>query len=169
MLKRKFLNRTALNIAVLAIFLVGVTLYFFKSEIGSLIWQIRRQSPVEWNHVRISFPKGMIYSTVDEEMLLFHWERREGILYLMKINLEEESKDDMIQYFKNRNVKELEDSELIFKGFSAFAISYYDPKYNFYNRWIYIVPKNMAIRYEGTKISYDREFNSIINNIQFLQ
>ncbi len=163
-------GRKILNIGLTLFFIVSVSSYIFRTNIGSFIWTIKCKSPVEWNQVRISFPKGMIYKVYDETktIMFFHWEGPKKFLSVKKINLNKINKEYLIQFFKRKNYQVLEVEDIIFKGYQSFTISYIDKASNMYNKGIYIIPKNMCILYEGETMDYN-DFNEVIDSIEFLE
>ncbi len=68
--KKKFGNKKV-NTIILVVFVVGVSSYIFKSEIGTYIWRIRCRSPIVWDNIRINFPEGIIYRKNDKGIVFF--------------------------------------------------------------------------------------------------
>jgi hypothetical protein len=164
--KKKFGNQKV-NIIILVIFVVGVSSYIFRSQIGTYIWRIRCRSPMVWNNIRIKFPKGMIYREKNKSIVFFHWENPKGFLYLRKMDLNTKDKDYLISFLKKKEFHILETAEINFKNYQSFLISYLDNKSKDYYSGIYVVPRNVCILYEGDRKTYE-DFRSLIDDIEFL-
>jgi hypothetical protein len=61
---RKVYYCTVLTILVLSALLIA-----FESSLSTMLWRIRCPSPVEWNNLEISFPKGVRYEKTSEYLL----------------------------------------------------------------------------------------------------
>ena len=165
-IKKTFGSKTV-DIVLVLIFLIGVSSYIFKSQIGLFVWGIRYKSPVEWNNISIKFPKGMIYRIYNKSIQLFYWEDPKGFLWVRNKKLTNKSKENLIKFFKYKKLLILEDREANFKGFKGFIISYTDSTSETYNKGIYIIPKNICILYEGKRGNYE-DFKEVIDGIEFL-
>ena len=155
-----------LNIILSLIFLVGVSSYIFKSQIGSFIWDIRCKSPVEFHDVRIEFPKGIIFTAGKESLVFCHWEYPKAFLHVGKINLRRMTKEYLLYFFEKKNFHILETKDIYFKDYPSFTISYIDTSW-MYNKATFVIPKNLKITYQGTKENY-KDFKDIIDSMEFL-
>lgn len=164
---QKLLNSRNVNIILLTIFAVGISSYIFRSHIGLLIWALRCKSPVVWNNVKVTFPKGVIYKKYDKSIQFFYWEDPSAFLYIRKIDLNTNTKDYLIRFFTTKNFHILETTDMTFKNYDSFTISYLDNPSKVYNEGIYVIPKNICILFEGDKEKYS-ELRGLIDHIEFL-
>jgi len=155
-----------LNIILSLIFLVGVSSYILKSQIGSFVWGIRCKSPVEFHDVRIRFPKGIMFTAGKESLVFCHWEDPKAFLHVGKINLSKMTNEYLLQFFEKKNYHILETKDIYFKKYPSFTISYIDSSW-MYNKATFIIPKNLRITYQGTKENY-KSFKDIIDSMEFL-
>lgn len=129
-------------------------------------FRIRFKSPVEFQNVRITFPKGIIYNKGKESIIFYHWsENPNTFLYVRKMNLGKMTKEYLLQFFEKKNFHILETKDINFKDYKSFTISYIDTSWK-YNKGIYIIPKNLCINYDGTKEDYE-VFGEIIGSMEF--
>lgn len=160
--------KKATNIICPLVLILVVLLYAFESYIMSYYFRIQFKSPVEFHNVRITFPKGMIFSA-DKEIIGFHyWENPHAFLYVGKTNLNKLTKEYLVQFFEKKNFHILETKDIYFKNYTSFTISYIDTSW-MYNKTIYVIPKNLRITYQGTKQDYDKYFKDIIDKMEFLE
>jgi hypothetical protein len=143
-----------------------VLLYTFKSQIMPYYFQIQFRSPIVFHNVRITFPKGMIFSA-EKEIIGFHyWENPNAFLYIGKMNSYKMKKESLIQFFEKKNFHILETNDIPFKDYRSFTISYMDSSWK-YNKAIYVIPMNLRITYQGTREHY-KDFKNIIDSMEFL-
>jgi hypothetical protein len=165
-IKKIFSNRTIIIISFL-IFVIGISSYIFKSQVGSFIWGIRCKSPVLWNNVKITFPKEIVYKKFNEDITFFYWEDpNEGFLHLIKKDLNRINKNNMVGFIKSKNFQILETKDLLIKGNNSFIISYFDNESKEYFKRIYIIPKNIYILYEG-KRKECKDFDKMLDSLIF--
>ena len=155
-----------INILILLIFIVGVSSYLFRSQVGSIFWMMKSRSPIEWENLRIHFPLGIVYKNYDESVWFFQWDKTDGYLSMKKMEAQNFSRDYLVQFFEDKNYKVLEKKDIKFKENQGFIISYIDDS-GTYNYNIYIAPKNLRFHYEGKKENY-KFFKEIIERIEFL-
>ena len=114
--------------------------------------------------------------TYDEEQILsfrkiiaanFDWDKTDGYLSIKKMDVQNFSRDYIVQFFEDKNYKVLEKKDIKFKENQGFIISYIDDS-GTYNYNIYIAPKNLRFHYEGDKENYEI-FKEIIDDIEFLE
>lgn len=159
--------KKATNIICPLVLILVVLLYAFESHIMSYYFRIQFKSPVEFHNVKITFPKGIIYSKGKESIVFCHWEKNSNaFLYVRKMNLSKMTKEYLLQLFEKKNFHILETKDIYFKDYTSFTISYIDTSWK-YNKGIYIIPKNLCINYDGTRENY-KDFKDIIDSIEFL-
>lgn len=129
-------------------------------------FQIKFESPVIFDNVKITFPKGIKYNVGKKSIIFSHWEDPNAFLYVSEINLNKITKEYLLQFFKKKNFHILETKDIYFKEYPSFTISYLDTSWK-YNKDIYIIPKNLCIKYDGTKEDY-KDFKDIIDSMEFL-
>lgn len=153
---------------IIYLFLIIVLLlYTFKSDIMPYFFRIQFKSPVEFHNVKITFPKGIIYSKGKESIVFCHWEEDlNAFLYVRKMNLSKMTKEYLLQFFEKKKFHILETKDIYFKDYTSFTISYIDTSWK-YNKGIYIIPKNLCINYDGTRENY-KDFKDIIDSMEFL-
>jgi len=155
------------NIIVIILFIIAISSYFFRSSIGSFFWGLKCKSPVVWYNIKIHFPKDIVYKIYPESIWLFYWDDEINSVSLNKIDLQNTSKKDLIEFFKKKKFNNLETNNINFKNLESFEISYIDKKTKLYYHRIYVIPKNLYIFYEGEIDSY-QDFKRIIDDIEFL-
>jgi len=96
-----------------------------------------------------------------------YWDDEINSVSLNKIDLQNTSKKDLIEFFKKKKFNNLETNNINFKNLESFEISYIDNKTKLYYHRIYVIPKNLYIFYEGEIDSYE-DFKRIIDDIEFL-
>ena len=154
------------NFICYLVLIIAVLLCTFKSHIMPYYFRIRFKSPVEFHNVKITFPKGIIYSVSKKSIGFSHWENSNGFLLVRKIDLSKMTKEYLIQFFKKKNFHILEAKDISFKDYPSFTISYVDTSWK-YNKGIYIIPRNLCVTYDGTRENH-KEFKDIIDNMEFL-
>jgi len=155
------------SFAAYLLLILVVLLYTFKSDIMPYFFRIKFKSPVVFDNVRITFPKGMIYNAGRKSIVFHHWEDPNAFLIVGKINLNKLTKERLTLFFKEKNFHILETKDMSsFKGYPGFTISYIDTSWT-YNKAIYVIPKNLRITYQGTRENY-KDFKDIIDSMEFL-
>ena len=155
------------SLAAYLFLILVILLYTFKSDIMPYLFRIKFKSPVEFHNVRITFPKGIIYSKGKESIVFCHWEEdSNAFLYVRKMNLSKMTKEEFLQFFEKKKFHILETKDIYFKDYTSFTISYIDTSWK-YNKGIYIIPKNLCINYDGTKKNY-KDFKDVIDSMEFL-
>ena len=166
--KSKYSIGEIINIVGLIIFIIGITSYIFKSNIGTFYLSIKYTSPVEWNDIKIDFPKEIVYKIGDNSIVFFNWEEPTNFLSIRKMNMHQVKKDYLLNFYEKKSFKILKSEDLSFRQLKSFSISYLDTDNNSnFNKNIYIIPKNLGILYSGNEENYS-DFHTVINSIEFL-
>ncbi len=164
---RSFINKPIIWKIVSLISFIVILLCTFKSDIMPYYFRIKFKSPVMFDNVKITFPKGVIYSVGKKSIIFFHWKDPNAFLYVRKmINLNKITKEYLLQFFEKKNFHILETEDIHFKDYPSLTISYLDTSWK-YNKDIYIIPKNLVIAYVGTREDY-KDFKEIIDSMEFL-
>lgn len=132
----------------------------------SYYFRIKFKSPVTFQNVRITFPKGMIYNSGRKSIIFHHWENPTAFLLVAKMNSNKMKKEALIKFFKKKGFYVLETTDAHFKGYRSFTISYIDTSWK-HKKVIYIISKNLRITYQGTRENY-QEFQNIMDSMEFL-
>lgn len=164
---KKIFYSKKLNIILYLLFIFGVLSYFFKGQIGSLIWRIKCNSPVIWNDIRIKFPKEIVYRKYNDSIIFLQWEDPKESVCLSKKDLKLITKEKLLHFFQGKNYQILDTADLNLNGYKGFMISYLDNKSKLYYKRIYVVPKNLYIFYEGER-EESEFFYLILKNLEFL-
>jgi len=163
-LRKIFINRT--NILIFLIFVLGVSSYLFRSNIGSLIWSIKYKSPIVWKDLKIVFPKEMRYKEYDKSIWFYYWENPKSFLSFKTLKPKNMQKNYLVQFFREKGFQLTEVKDIYLSGFPSFEIEYINESGSF-NKNIYVIPKNLLIHYEGEKGDY-KYFVGLIQSIKFL-
>jgi hypothetical protein len=158
--------KKATNVICPLVLILVVLLYAFESHIMPYYFRIQFKSPVIFHNVRITFPRGIIFSADRKIIGFFHCEDPNAFLYVGKMNSNKMKKELLVRFFEKKNFYILETEDIHFKGNRSFTISYVDTSWK-YNKAIYVIPKNLRITYQGTRENY-KDFKDIIDSMEFL-
>lgn len=161
----KLFQKRNLGLIVNLTLAIIILLFAFKPQIMPIYYRIQFPSPIEFKDLKISFPKGIIFSKGKNNIVFFEWNNPMTVLFISKMDPLKMKKDSIIRFFRKKKFHVLETKDLVFKGYEAFEISYVDTDW-IHNYDIYVVPKGLYLNYQGTRAHYGK-FKKIINEIEF--